>query len=1031
MKKWMVLFGVLLSWGNLLRAQPACVECCCGSPEEIGFPCGTFEEPPMAAPGGWIDYSAGQTYCGWTVVSGTISIHHGGHNNLGAGNPNGSSQHLDLNGSSPGTVERTLTGLQAGAQYTITLWYAAHNAAGTATCNAQINDGALLDETWSTSVPGSVDWEEKCLTFISDGPSVVLKFIGSSNNGCCGMLIDDMNLWECTPDTLPPTVAVTPDPLLEIPCSQPVPPAPTLDPEDDCDQDPELQLSEANLPQPCFYNVQRTWLLTDACGNSTSLQQVVEVRDTEAPVFSVAPSNYSIPCGGDYTQEFEDWLITNGGGGFATDNCDNGPVWTTTYGAEPDGSCGSVEVIFTITDDCGNQNSATATFSIADADPPAMVEEASDATVFCHPSPADTLAGWLAVQGGALAVDPCGPVTWSDDFNGDPSQPSITVTFTATDACGNTVSTTATFSQVSQSDTMLVESFTCDPQKAGSDTLSTGQAGCESVTITLTTLQPSDTLRLQTETCDPSQAGKDTLILQNRFGCDSLVISETVLLPSSVDTLTLYTCDPSQAGKDTLILQNQYGCDSIVYAETLFSGIYAETKSVELCGPGMPYSDTLVVTTGFCDSLFITAYSYLDPDTTYLQGTTCDPQQTGLSVEMLTNAQGCDSTVYTLRTLLPSDTTLIEGFTCNKAEELFQQFTLQNSFGCDSVVAVSIVYVGVDTQFVQTTTCDPSQAGTFIQTVPGTYCDTVRVMISLLLPTSTGRDTVISCASSGPAADTLVLTNFLGCDSIHITEYIYASLTAQASATDESCAGRSDGRIEVVSVTGGEPPLTYRLETGPEQSVPLFGDLSPGSYRVIVRDALGCADTLEGLTVGVGEIITVDAGPDRESIPGDVLTLLATTSTTPAQWQWSASDPLACATCAQTALGPLTASQTVTVSATTAVGCTGSDQLEVTIRQRPRVFIPNSFSPDFDGINDVFSVYGNELVVKVRYLAVYDRWGNALFLREDLPVNDPSQGWDGIYRERVMDPGVYVYTAELEFVDGSIRQYKGDVTLVR
>jgi gliding motility-associated-like protein len=64
-------------------------------------------------------------------------------------------------------------------------------------------------------------------------------------------------------------------------------------------------------------------------------------------------------------------------------------------------------------------------------------------------------------------------------------------------------------------------------------------------------------------------------------------------------------------------------------------------------------------------------------------------------------------------------------------------------------------------------------------------------------------------------------------------------------------------------------------------------------------------------------------------------------------------------------------------------------------------------------------------------LAIYDRWGNALYYRTDLPVNDPSAGWDGTFRDKMMDPGVYVYVVEVELVDGSVRLYKGDVTLVK
>ncbi|HRW76821.1 MAG TPA: gliding motility-associated C-terminal domain-containing protein, partial [Saprospiraceae bacterium] len=165
--------------------------------------------------------------------------------------------------------------------------------------------------------------------------------------------------------------------------------------------------------------------------------------------------------------------------------------------------------------------------------------------------------------------------------------------------------------------------------------------------------------------------------------------------------------------------------------------------------------------------------------------------------------------------------------------------------------------------------------------------------------------------------------------------------------------------------------------------------------------------------------------------PGEVIDLSAQTTQSLAQVQWTATDPLSCPGCLQTTLGPLTTNQTVIVTGWTQEGCSDTDALEVILKTRGNIFIPNSFTPNNDGINDVFSVYGNDQVLQVRNLAIFDRWGNALYSRSDLPINDPSAGWDGTFRDEVMDPGVYVYVVEVELVDGSVRLFKGDVTLVR
>jgi hypothetical protein len=78
----------------------------------------------------------------------------------------------------------------------------------------------------------------------------------------------------------------------------------------------------------------------------------------------------------------------------------------------------------------------------------------------------------------------------------------------------------------------------------------------------------------------------------------------------------------------------------------------------------------------------------------------------------------------------------------------------------------------------------------------------------------------------------------------------------------------------------------------------------------------------------------------------------------------------------------------------------------------------------------MFGVYGGSSVSRVKRLALFDRWGNAMYDRADLKP-DGSEGWDGTFRDTMMDPGVYVYYAVLEFTDGLERIYKGEVHLIK
>ncbi|MBI1225042.1 MAG: T9SS type B sorting domain-containing protein [Bacteroidetes bacterium] len=87
-------------------------------------------------------------------------------------------------------------------------------------------------------------------------------------------------------------------------------------------------------------------------------------------------------------------------------------------------------------------------------------------------------------------------------------------------------------------------------------------------------------------------------------------------------------------------------------------------------------------------------------------------------------------------------------------------------------------------------------------------------------------------------------------------------------------------------------------------------------------------------------------------------------------------------------------------------------------------YLPNAFSPNGDGINDVFQVFGN--TISALGLAVYDRWGERVF-----ESNDPVQGWDGSFRGKEMDSGVFAYEISLVFRDGSAIQKAGSFLLVK
>ena len=99
--------------------------------------------------------------------------------------------------------------------------------------------------------------------------------------------------------------------------------------------------------------------------------------------------------------------------------------------------------------------------------------------------------------------------------------------------------------------------------------------------------------------------------------------------------------------------------------------------------------------------------------------------------------------------------------------------------------------------------------------------------------------------------------------------------------------------------------------------------------------------------------------------------------------------------------------------------------------QDKEVFIPNVFSPNFDGTNDHLLIMTKSNVTAISRMEIFDRWGNAVFAKSNLLPNDPASSWDGTWGGKPLNPGVFVYRIVVDFIDGSQAVFQGDITLIR
>jgi gliding motility-associated-like protein len=147
-------------------------------------------------------------------------------------------------------------------------------------------------------------------------------------------------------------------------------------------------------------------------------------------------------------------------------------------------------------------------------------------------------------------------------------------------------------------------------------------------------------------------------------------------------------------------------------------------------------------------------------------------------------------------------------------------------------------------------------------------------------------------------------------------------------------------------------------------------------------------------------------------------------------YAWINDGTLSCDTCYRTVATP-SVTTTYTFTATSIYGCTNTKSVTITLAcDNTQVFVPNTFTPNGDGMNDRFYVSGKGISTITKFL-IYNRWGELVYDRYNIPANDPAYGWDGQYKGVVLPPDVFVYIVEATCNLGETFKYKGDISLVR
>ena len=414
------------------------------------------------------------------------------------------------------------------------------------------------------------------------------------------------------------------------------------------------------------------------------------------------------------------------------------------------------------------------------------------------------------------------------------------------------------------------------------------------------------------------------------------------------------------------LIEIDYACDCFT----------EESQTTIVCEYLEPKTIEYVAQSHCGDSIVHMTYVVLPSDTTYLVDQSCEPRDD--HQEVYTNADGCDSLVITSFETIVIDTTFVQEVICEYQPDTTKVLT--NIAGCDSIVMIRYQVESPDTTYLEKITCDS--------------LDQNRI-------------------------DTLLQFNQYGCDSLIITTF-KGHVPKFGVHTTSDCG--EDVVVEITSLDGSPIDIHPYDNNRYDQD----GEVS---YTIV--NEFGCyVDT--SIIIEYADQPSIELGPDRTVKLGEYVAIRPQVSSQ--EGLFFDSEQVDINQILKEENGRFQPIEQVTITAQiiTLDGCDASDEIVISIEQdkKHEVFGPNVFSPNFDGINDYFTVFTAHQAAMINSLKVFDRWGNQVFLAENIETSKEILGWDGTYKGKQLNSGAFVYTCVLTFLDDVQVKIKGDFTIL-
>jgi len=273
-----------------------------------------------------------------------------------------------------------------------------------------------------------------------------------------------------------------------------------------------------------------------------------------------------------------------------------------------------------------------------------------------------------------------------------------------------------------------------------------------------------------------------------------------------------------------------------------------------------------------------------------------------------------------------------------------------------------------------------------------------------------------SMATNLPAGSyTVTVSGTNVCSISETIQVLVAStnFTATTAALATSCAGVDDGIAVLQTASPGL--YNYSWNTSPVQNTDTAFNLSPGSYTVTVSGPGICAPQLFTVDVIAGNAGTPEnfLGGDTSTCTGNAIMLVAGNYSS---YFWDDGS--------DSSFRIVDRPGEYHLEVTTTAGCVGVDSIYVEEKCLDDVVFPNSFTPNDDGMNDIFRAYGTG--VASFEMQLYDRWGEKIFQSSSI-----DDGWNGTYFFHRVHDGIYICVVTYSMDGVNIRTKKGMVALIR